>query len=125
VELRCRYDGDLVVFELSGRITSIDGAEPLRQRFREAVNEGHRNFLFDLRELLFMDSPSIGEMCACFKRASDVSGTVELLVKPHGTIDQVIRLSGLQHVFHVHYDEAALERADTPRGADPESPFHK
>jgi anti-anti-sigma factor len=107
--MRCRNDGGLEIFHLSGRITSLEGVEPLRRRFKEAVSEGRRKFLFDLRELAFMDSASLGEICACLKRASEVSGTVELLVKPRGTIDETIRLSGLHRVFHVHYDEAELE----------------
>jgi anti-anti-sigma factor len=96
---------------LSGRITLLDGVEPVRRRFKEAVREGHRHFLFDLRELLFMDSSSIGELVACLKRASEVSGTVELLLKPDGTVDETIRLSGLQQVFRVYYDETELERS--------------
>ena len=110
MEIRSHNDGGLLVFVLSGRITLLDGVEPLRNRFEEAVSEGHRHFLFDLRELLFLDSASIGELVACLKRASDVSGTVKLLLKPHGTIDQIIRRSAMHRVFHVYYDEAEVER---------------
>ena len=121
MEIRSRNDGDLQVFVLSGRITLLDGVEPLRSRFKEAVSEGHRHFLFDLRELLFLDSSSIGELVACLKRASDVSGTVKLLLKPHGTIDEIIRLSGMHRVFHVYYDEAEVERPGPRGGTDPAS----
>lgn len=117
MEIRSRDDEGLKVFVLTGRITLLDGVEPLRNLFREAVNEGHRHFLFDLRELLFLDSSSIGELVACLKRASEVSGTVKLLLKPHGTIDQIIRLSAMHRVFHVFYDEADVERPG-PRGGD-------
>ena len=106
--MRCRNDAGLEIFELSGRITSLDGVQPLRRRFREAVSEGRRHFLFDLRKALFMDSSSIGEMCACLKRAADASGSVQLLVKPGSTIDDTIRLSALHRVFHVYYDEEEL-----------------
>jgi anti-sigma B factor antagonist len=119
MEIRSRSDGDLEIIALSGRITLLDGVEPLRRRFREAVSEGRRHFLFDLRELLFMDSSSIGELVACLKRASEVSGTVELLVRPRGTIDSVIQLSGMNRVFRVYYDEAELERFGPRREADP------
>ena len=90
MEMRFYDDGGLAIFELSGRITSLDGVEPLRRRFREAVSQGHRHYLFDLRQALFMDSSSIGEMCACLKRASEVSGSglglslVNYIVKAHG-----------------------------------------
>jgi anti-anti-sigma factor len=116
VEIRSRNDGGLRVFVLSGRITLLDGVEPLRSHFKEAVSEGQRHFLFDLRELLFLDSASIGELVACLKRASDVSGTVKLLLKPHGTIDDIIRLSAMHRVFHVYYDEAEVERPGPREG---------
>jgi len=114
VEIRSRNDGDLLVFVLTGRITPLDGVESLRNRFKQAVSEGHRHFLFDLRELLFLDSSSIGELVACLKRASEVSGTVKLLLKPDGTIDQIIRLSAMHQVFHVYYDEGAVLEAAPP-----------
>jgi anti-anti-sigma factor len=119
VEIRSRNEGGLEVFVLSGRITLLHGVEPLRRRFKGAVSEGRRHFLFDLRELLFMDSASVGELVACLKRASEVSGTVKLLLKPHGTIDQIIRLSAMHRVFRVYYDEAELERPGPRRGTHP------
>jgi anti-anti-sigma factor len=106
--MRFHTDRDLAVFALSGRLTSLDGVEPLRRRFREAVSEGHRHFLFDLRQALFMDSSSIGEMCACLKRAAEVSGSVQLLVKQDSIIDETIRLAALHQVFRIHYDETEL-----------------
>jgi anti-anti-sigma factor len=114
VEIRSRNDGDLLVFVLTGRITLLDGVEPLRNRFKKAMSEGHRHFLFDLRELLFLDSSSIGELVACLKQASEVSGTVKLLLKPDGTIDQIIRLSAMHQVFHVYYDEAEVLESTPP-----------
>ena len=119
MEIRCRNDGDLMVFVLFGRMTLLDGAEPLRRLFKEAVSDGHRHFLFDLRDLLFMDSSSIGELVACLKRASEQSGTVKLLVKPDSTIDDIIRLSGMYRVFEVFHNEAQLERSGPRKGINP------
>ncbi len=105
VEIRSRNEGGVEIFAMSGRMTILDGAEPLRRRFQQSLDEGHRHFLFDLRELLFLDSASIGEMVACLKRASDQAGSIKLLVSPDGTIDCVIRLSAMERVFEVLYEE--------------------
>ena len=105
MEIGSRNEGGLEIFVISGRMTVLDGAEPLRLRFKRSAAEGHLHFLFDLRELLFMDSASIGEMIACLKHASEQSGSVRLLVSEGGTIDKVIRLSGMNRIFEVSYDD--------------------
>ena len=105
MEIQIRNEGGVEVFALSGRITILAGVDLLRSRFKGSLGEGHRHFLFDLRELRFMDSASIGEMVACLKRASEQSGSVRLLLKEGGTIDKVIRLSGMDRVFDVSYSQ--------------------
>ena len=107
MEIQRRSEADLEVFVMSGRLTILDGADPLRLQFKQALDEGRLHFVFDLRELRFIDSASIGEMIACLRQASDQSGSVRLLVSEGGTIDKVIRLSGVDKVFEVFYDAAA------------------
>ncbi len=99
MEIQSRFEAGTEIFVMSGCMTILDGAEPLRLRFKDAVKEGHLHFLFDLRDLRFIDSASIGEMIACLKQASEQSGSVRLLVSEGGTIDKVISLSGMHKVF--------------------------
>ena len=106
MEIQTRNERGVLVFTLSGRITLLAGPELFRSRFKRSLEEGHRHFVFDLRDLRFMDSASIGEMVACLKRAHERSGTVKLLISPGGTIDDLIRLSAMDRVFEVYYDAA-------------------
>ncbi len=110
MEIQSRFEAGLEIFVMSGCTTIGDGAEPLRLRFRRSVDQGHLHFLFDLRDLRFIDSASIGEMIACLKQASEQSGSVRLLVSEGGTIDKVIWLSGMNQVFEVFYElDAAIQ----------------
>ncbi len=103
MEIQVRNDDGVEFFELTGRITILAGADLLRSRFERSLEEGHRHFVFDLRELLFMDSASIGEMLICLKHANEQSGSVRLLLLEGGSIDEVIRTCGLKQVFDVSY----------------------
>ena len=106
MEVHSRNEKGVEILSLSGRITLLAGADLFRSRFQCSLEQGHRHFVFDLRELRFMDSASIGEMVACLKRAREQSGSVKLLISPGGTIDELIRLSAMDRVFEVCYDEA-------------------
>ena len=111
MEIQSRFEAGMEIFVMSGCMTILDGAEPLRLRFKHSVDEGRLHFLFDLRDLRFIDSASIGEMIACLKQASEQSGSVRLLLSEGGTIDKVIWLSGVNQLFEVFYDlDAAIRR---------------
>ena len=115
MEIQCRNDRGVEIFSLSGRITILAGVDLFRTRFKSSLDEGHRHFVFDLRDLRFMDSASIGEMVASLKRAREQSGSVKLLISPGGTIDELIRLSAMDRVFEVYYDEADAGLWSKPR----------
>ena len=111
MEIQSRFEAGMEIFVMSGCTTILDGADSLRLRFKRSLEEGRLHFLFDLRDLRFIDSASLGEMIACLKQASEQSGSVRLLVSEGGSIDQVIGLSGLNQVFEVFYDpDAAIQR---------------
>ena len=115
MEIHSRNEGGVEIFSLSGRITILAGADLFRGRFKCSLAEGHRHFVFDLRDLRFMDSASIGEMVACLKRAREQSGSVKLLISPGGTIDDLVRLSAMDRIFEVYYDEAEAGLSSRPR----------
>ena len=96
-----RNEAGLEILALSGRITMLEGTEPLRERFATSLAEGRRHFLFDLRELQFLDSASIGDLIACLRQASEQAGSVRLLVVPDGTVDRVLRLSAMDRLFEI------------------------
>jgi anti-anti-sigma factor len=100
-----RTIGDVRILEFRGRITRGAGDREMRERFCAAQAGGGVKFVFDLREVSFVDSAGIGEMVACLKRARDKDGILKLILVRGGRPDQLLKLAALDRVFEIHSDE--------------------
>jgi len=100
-----RKVGKICVLDISGTMTIGKGDVELREAFRQALDEGERRFLFNLRKVAYMDSAAIGETVACAKRAAEVGGKIKITLVPKGRPDEVLRISSLDRVFEMFADE--------------------
>ena len=82
VTISTRNAGDIVVMDISGRITAGDGSNIFRQAIRDQVAQGTRNLLLNLQDVTYIDSSGLGE-----------------LVLGHGTVTQTICESCSASVF--------------------------
>lgn len=73
VTLETRDVGDVVVLDVSGRITAGEGSNIFRQAIRDQVAQGNKDILLNLAEVSYIDSSGLGE-----------------LVLGHGTVTQNI-----------------------------------
>jgi anti-sigma B factor antagonist len=99
-----RRRGDVVVVDLTGKITIGEGDVVLRERVGELLEGGERRILLNLERVKYMDSAGIGELVACYKRAREKSGTVKLL-NPSGKVYDLLQLTKLEEVFDTFRDE--------------------
>ena len=73
VKLATREVSDVVVLDVSGRITAGEGSNIFRQAIRDQVAQGNKDILLNLEEVSYIDSSGLGE-----------------LVLGHGTVTQNI-----------------------------------
>ncbi len=105
MEVSNRLRGGLDVVEMSGPATA-DGYADLRKTFCSAVEQGRIRFILNLSRATSLDSMTIGEMVACFKRARERGGDVRLVISPDGIVHELIQLTGLDQVFQIYGDES-------------------
>jgi anti-sigma B factor antagonist len=73
LKIEARSVGDVVVLDVTGRITAGDGSDVFRQTIRDHVAQGSKGILLNLQDVSYIDSSGLGE-----------------LVLGHGTVTQNI-----------------------------------
>ena len=104
MKVNVRQIGPVSVVDLSGKITIGEGAVQLRDKVHELLDGGQTKVLLNLEKVSYMDSAGIGELVACYKRATEKEGTVKLL-NPSGKVYDLLQLTKLEEVFETFKDE--------------------
>ena len=98
-----RFD-DVVVLDLSGRITIGEGTLMLRDRIQKMLEEGEVKFLLNLSEVDYIDSSGLGELVSSFTTVKSQAGTLKLLSLTRRVRD-LMQITKLLTVFDVFDDE--------------------
>jgi anti-sigma B factor antagonist len=99
-----RHHGKVTVVDLSGKITIGEGDIKLRQVVSGLLDEGRKNLVLNLGGVSYMDSAGIGELVACYKRATEKGASLKLL-NPNGKVQDLLILTKLQEIFDIFRDE--------------------
>ena len=104
MKANARHHGKVTVLDLSGKITIGDGDIKLREAVNALLDEGRKNILLNMSGISYMDSAGIGELVACYKRATEKGASLKLL-NPTGKVQDLLVLTKLQEIFDVYRDE--------------------
>jgi len=89
---------DIIVLDLTGKLTIGDGAELLRDKVTSVVFQGHSKVLLNLAGVPYMDSGGLGELVRCSMAAKKANGSVKL-VGLTGKIVDLLSITKLLTVF--------------------------
>jgi anti-sigma B factor antagonist len=104
MKTKVRNIGKVSVLDLSGKITIGEGDVILREEVNKLLETDRKSILLNLDKISYMDSAGIGELVACFKRASEAGARLKLL-NPSGRVSDLLSLTKLQQVFEIFSDE--------------------
>ncbi|HEV8335532.1 MAG TPA: STAS domain-containing protein [Candidatus Polarisedimenticolia bacterium] len=109
MKTKVRNIGKVAVLDLSGKITIGEGDVLLREEVNKLLESDRKSILLNLDKVTYMDSAGIGELVACFKRASEAGAKLKLL-NPSGRVSDLLSLTKLQQVFEIfaHEKEALV-----------------
>jgi len=102
--------GDVVVIDVSGRITLGEGSSNLREGIRELLGKGNRKILLNLGEVSYIDSSGIGELVSAFTSSANQGGQLKLLNLTKRVKD-LLQITKLYTVFEVFDEEAKAIRS--------------
>lgn len=95
---------DVVILDLSGRITIGEGTLMLRDQIRKSLGEGDNKFLLNLDDVNYIDSSGLGELVTAFTTVRNQSGQLKLLNLTK-RIRDLLQITKLLTVFDVYDSE--------------------
>jgi bifunctional UDP-N-acetylglucosamine pyrophosphorylase / glucosamine-1-phosphate N-acetyltransferase len=107
--LNRRDIGEITVFDVSGRLTMGRSVDLLSHHVREALGEGRRRILLDLKELVYLDSSGMGGLMAAASALRTAGGELRLSAVP-SKVQRLMEVANLDQVFNIFENqEAAMQ----------------
>jgi anti-sigma B factor antagonist len=103
--LKTRRLDDVVILDLSGRITIGEGTITVRDTLQKLLDEGNRKFLVNLGDVHYIDSSGLGELVIAFTTVRNHEGQLKLLNLTKRVRD-LLQITKLLTVFDAFDSEA-------------------
>jgi anti-sigma B factor antagonist len=103
--LKPRRLDDVVILDLSGRITIGEGTVILRDQIQKLLNAGDRKFLLNLEDVNYIDSSGLGELVTTFTTVRNQGGLLKLLNLTR-RVQDLLQITKLLTVFETFNSEA-------------------
>ena len=111
MEISERKSGDVVIVDVSGRITLADGGDTvLKDKVRSLVQQGHKKLLLNLGDVSYVDSAGLGELVQSYATVNKNGGTLKLL-NVTKRIKDLLSITKLLTVFDTFDNEAEAVRS--------------
>ena len=79
MQIEERSVGDVVVLDLTGRITLGEGDQLLKDKVNSLVNQGRKRMVLNLAGVPYVDSAGLGEIVGSYTTVSRQGGSLKLL----------------------------------------------
>lgn len=104
MEIQERTIQDVVVLDLTGKLTIGEGDELLKERISNLIQQGHRNLLLNLEGVPYVDSAGLGEIVRTYTTVSRQGGKLKL-VNLTKRITDLLAITKLLTVFETYESE--------------------
>jgi anti-sigma B factor antagonist len=104
MHLKARRIDDIVILDLSGRITIGEGTLVLRDQIQRLLAAGDRKFLLNLADVDYIDSSGLGELVTAFTTVRNQEGQLKLLNLTR-RVQDLLQITKLLTVFEVFSSE--------------------
>jgi anti-sigma B factor antagonist len=109
MEIKERRSDDVLILDLSGKLTIGTGDVTLRDKVASALEAGETKILLNMGGVSAMDSSGVGELVAAYTSANNRQGLLKLanLSQRVGGVLQATRLTGVLDMFDAEKDALA------------------
>lgn len=74
-----RYEGQIAIIDLAGRVSLSDGLGVMRDAIRQEIQSGYKFILLNLAGVSYIDSAGLGEMASAYIAVTNVGGKLKLV----------------------------------------------
>ena len=109
LDIRERKLGQIVILDLTGKITIGDGSNKLRDEVNRLLEAGEREIILNFESTSYLDSSGIGELISRHTTTKNQGGHLKLLKLPKKIRDLLLvtKLLGVFETFE-HEQDALL-----------------
>src|SRR5258707_13732430 len=100
-----RQRGSVTIVDISGRIVLGEESAALRDLVCNLLDKGHRQILFNLADVNYIDSAGLGHLVSAFTSVRKQEGELKLLNLTN-KIHDLMQITRLYTVFDITDDEA-------------------
>jgi anti-sigma B factor antagonist len=101
-----RAVGDVVIVDVSGKITLGDGGDAiLKDKMRSLIQQGQKKVLLNLGEVSYVDSAGLGEIVQAYAAVTKSGGALKLM-NTTKRIKDLLSITKLLTVFDTYDSEA-------------------
>jgi anti-sigma B factor antagonist len=108
-----RQVGGVTIVDISGRIVLGEESAALRNLVCDLLSKGHKNILFNLGDVNYIDSSGLGNMVGSFTSVRKQGGDLKLLNLTNKVHD-LMQITRLYTVFDIMDDEAVAVKSFGP-----------
>ena len=101
-----RQVGHVIVLDISGRITLGEGNVMLREIVSDLAEKGNNSILFNLGEVVYVDSSGVGELVKAHATIRNKGGTLKL-TNLNKRVHDLLQMTRLSSVFDIEKDEVS------------------
>lgn len=95
-----KHDSGVQVVRFQGRVTFGRDTERCRQALKDLLARGNRNFVFDLKDVQYVDSAGIGFLVSCLITLGNEGARLRLAAPPE-RVEYVLGITKLDTVFEI------------------------
>ena len=104
LKLNSRQVGDVVVIDVSGRITLGDSSTAMREQIRALKDQASKKVLLNLGDVTYIDSAGLGELVSGYTTMVHLGGALKL-VGLTKQVKHVMQITRTYNLFEVYEDE--------------------
>ena len=105
-----RQVGGITILDIGGRIVLGEESTSLRDVIRDLLKNGHKQILFNLGDVAYIDTTGLGSLVGAFTTVRKQGGDLKLLNLPEKFAD-VMQITKLYTVFDIINDEAVAVKS--------------
>ncbi len=106
MKIGTREIGEVIVLDISGRITLGEGNVMLREIVRDLADKGNKRIVLNLGEVNYIDSSGVGELVKTHTTIRNKGGELKL-TNLNERVHDLLRMTRLSAVFDIQKDEAS------------------
>lgn len=104
MQIEERQVGNVMILDLSGKLTIGEGDELLKDKINSVIHQGHKNLVLNLADVPYVDSAGLGQMVSTLHTVNRQDGKLKLL-NLTSRIKDLLSITKLLTVFDAFENE--------------------